>query len=141
VSEIRERSEKEIKRLQDLNPGTKRDKWRYDATSVGTLVGLNGFAFDASNIFFDGVEQKLHTLLKANIEDLPSKALGVWVTWSNGIENLFQQTDDALSDAIRFFQQQNFELFPYLTTDNKLKRKLTSLAWNIEKGVPAKSWN
>jgi hypothetical protein len=140
VSDTRERSEKEIKRLQDMNPGTKRDKWRYETSHAGTLVGLQGFAFDFTNVFLVGLEQKLQTLLQSDIDNLPGKALGTWVSWANGIENVFQQTEDALSDAIRFFQRQNFELFPYLTTDNKLKKKLETLAWDVEKGAPAKTW-
>lgn len=138
VSEIRERSDKEIKRLQELNPGSKRDKWRYEATHVGTFTGLEGLAFEASSVFVIGLEQKLRILLASDIDRLSGKELSVWVNWSNGIEHAFQQTEAALLSFGQFFQSANFKLLPHLTTDENLKRKLAALIWDEKKGEFAK---
>lgn len=140
VSDIRERSEKEIKRLQELNPGLKREKWRYEATPVGSFVGLEALAIEIDAIFGSGLENMLDTFFAIDIDTLSNKDLSLWANWSNGIENAFQQTEVALAAGRHFFQKANFELLPYLTIDRRLKIRLTDLAWNVEKGGPAKYW-
>ncbi|GHA78207.1 hypothetical protein GCM10009007_18980 [Formosimonas limnophila] len=140
IQEEKERKPAEIKRLHELNPRSKREDHRYYQIDVGSFTSLDGIAFDFQNVYWENLDKDIKEILDCDTARLTTPQLRKLITKANNIEMVFEQLNTALSQLIRFFTPENFNLLRYLSLDDKEKDKLQKLAWNVNKGEASLGW-
>lgn len=107
VVDAREATKEEKAQHRAFNPSAK--PLEYMEETVGHLQGLKFLAanpHDAATVLKD----KLYELTSTDVKALPARKLREWVDWASGIEREFDDIEDTLANALRFFADDNVRL-------------------------------
>ncbi len=107
VIDAREATKEEKERHRAFNPGAK--PLEYMDELIGHLQGLKFLAshpHDAATALKD----KFYELASTDTKALSPRKRQDWVEWANGIEREFEDIEDSLANALRFFAGHNVRL-------------------------------
>ena len=111
VVSIREATKEEKEQHHAFNPGAK--PLEYMEVSLGHLQGLMFLAsppHDATTALKD----KIYELERINVKALSPMKRQEWVEWANALERSFDDIEDSLAQAVRFFSSDNKALIHVL---------------------------
>lgn len=107
VIDVREATKEEKAQHRAFNPSAK--PLEYMEETIGHLQGLKFLVanpHDAATVLKD----KLYELEGTDAKALSARKLQDWVNWANGIEREFDNIEDSLANAVRFFADDNVRL-------------------------------
>lgn len=107
VIDVREATKEEKEEYQAFNPSAK--PLRYVNEPVGHLQGLKFLAANPHDAA-TALKDKLYELAIVDVKALSAKKLQDWVNWADGIEREFNDIEDSLANALRFFSAENIGL-------------------------------
>ena len=107
VIDVREATKEEKAQHRAFNPGAK--PLKYMEETVGHLQGLKFLATNPHDAA-TALKDKLYELASTDLKTLSAKKLQDWVEWANGIERKFDDIEDTLANALRFFSAENIGL-------------------------------
>lgn len=107
VIDVREATKEEKAQHRAFNPSAK--PLRYVNEPVGHLQGLK-FLVANPHDSATTLKDKLYELASIDVKALSPKKLQEWVEWANRIEREFDDIEDALANALRFFAEDNVRL-------------------------------
>lgn len=107
IEDVREATSEERERHKAMNPGAK--PLNYVSEKVGDLHGLD-FLNSNPHKALTELKDKLHELNGINIKELSSQKINKWVAWANDIERSFDEIEEGLAQAVRFFSEDNRRL-------------------------------
>lgn len=107
VIDVREATKEEKEQHRAFNPGAK--PLRYVNEPVGHLQGLK-FLVTNPHDAATALKDKLYELTNIDMKALPTRKLREWVDWASGIEREFDDIEDTLANALRFFSAENIGL-------------------------------
>lgn len=107
VVDTREATKEEKAQHRAFNPSAK--PLEYMEETVGHLQGLK-FLVTNPHAAATAMKDKLHELASTDVKALSPKKLQEWVEWANGIEREFDDIEDTLANALRFFADDNVRL-------------------------------
>lgn len=113
VVDAREATEEEKAQHRAFNPSAK--PLEYMEELVGHLQGLK-FLMANPHDAATALKDKLYELAGTDVKALSAKKLQEWVEWANGIEREFEDIEDSLANAVRFFSPENIGLLHALGT-------------------------
>lgn len=107
VIDVREATKEEKEEYRAFNPSAK--PLRYVNEPVGHLQGLK-FLVANPHDAATALKDKLYELTSTDVKALPTRKLREWVDWASGIEREFDDIEDTLANAARFFADDNVRL-------------------------------
>ena len=112
---------------------------QFVSEKIGDLAGL-GFLNAYPTAILTSLKDKLFELGGVDGKALAAGPRKAWVDWAGSIELTLDGVESNLTDAVRFFSQQNFQLFPALGKDQKEHDRLAQVRWSdSERRVIAKT--
>jgi hypothetical protein len=107
VVDVREATKEEKAQHRAFNPSAK--PLEYMEEAVGHLQGLKFLVTNPHDAATE-LKDKLYELEGTDTKVLSAKKLQEWVEWANGIEREFNDIEDTLANALRFFADDNVRL-------------------------------
>jgi hypothetical protein len=107
VVDVREATKEEKAQHRAFNPGAK--PLEYTEETVGHLQGLK-FLVSNPHDTATTLKNKLYELEGIDAKSLSPRKRQEWVEWANGIEREFDDIEDSLDSALRFFADDNVRL-------------------------------
>lgn len=128
VESVRTATQEERERHRVTNPGGK--PLQFITERIGDLAGLD-FLNHYPEEALTELKNKIYALGVLDAKALAPKARKEWVDWAGNIERSFDQIEQTLADALRFFTQANFTLIPSLSHDAKEQARLAQVSWSV----------
>jgi hypothetical protein len=122
IENVRVATPEERSRHRIANPNGR--PLQFVSEKAGELAGLDFLNHEPGRLLTD-LKDRLYALEAVDAKTLGAKVRKEWVDWASNIERTFEQVEDTLASALRFFTQPNFELIALLARDDKERIRLS----------------
>lgn len=128
VSEVRERSKKEIREMVAANLG-RAGELRFESKPAGRLSGLEVLSnrLDLHANLVKGAEGALQTVVAIDVRRVGGKALRVAAKAVGNIDSSLVLVREAIASGRLFFTDANLSLVAFIATDEVRRKKLSGL--------------
>ncbi|MFZ6813406.1 hypothetical protein ACO0K3_02995 [Undibacterium sp. Rencai35W] len=127
VEVTREASQEERDRHRVANPSAR--PLQSVAEKVGNLTGLDLLNHDPMRILTT-LKDKLYALDNIDAKTLSPRIRKEWVDWANGIEGTFEEVEDVLANALRFYTAENLKIMIGFGSTPQEQMRLAMIQWS-----------
>ena len=137
ITQVRQRSREEVERLVGFNPGTPRDRFVYEETTVAEIKGLKTFGENLHELLHSQLREPIEQFLNGNVALMTVEQLIKTDIWLRNIDEILSRAETTIADARAFFSEDNFEALRTLDIPEDEKKKLDfTRLQSLAKGDP-----